>query len=163
MILLMLISRCRCLFSYLFSKYSKYLYLYLLFTILMCCRFLFCFCLTFTCRSGIEQVSDADSDDDSAVVETIQPTDTIPPTEEGEFTPCSICLSLDTELRFDFDFIPIDVIPDAAVTVLPIEAGKTVVRCNTVDDFCRSGNCDAEICSSLADIGNQICGCNLLF
>ena len=160
----MLISRCRCLFSYLFSKYSKYLYLYLLFTILMCCRFLFCFCLTFTCRSGIEQVvSDADSDDDSAVVETIQPTDTIPPTEEGEFTPCSICLSLDTELRFDFDFIPLDVIPDAAVTVLPIEAGKTIIRCNTVDDFCRSGNCDAEICSSLADIGNQICGCNLLF
>ena len=76
---------------------------------------------------------------------------------------CSICLSLDTELRFDFDFIPIDVIPDAAVTVLPIEAGKTIIRCVVVDDFCRSGNCGAEICSSLADIGNQICGCNLLF
>merc|ERR1712166_1143251 len=83
-------------------------------------------------ESGIEQVSDADSDDDSAVVETIQPTDTIPPTEEGEFTPCSICLSLDTELRFDFD--PLDVIPYTAVTVLPIEAGKTIIRCDVVDD-----------------------------
>ena len=167
MVLLMLISRCRCLFSifvFFFSKYSKYLYLYLFVYDSNVLSFSFLFCLNFTCRSGIEQVvSDADSDDDSAVVETIQPTDTIPPTEEGEFTPCSICLSLDTELRFDFDFIPIDVIPDAAVTVLPIEAGKTIIRCNTVDDFCRSGNCDAEICSSLADIGNQICGCNLLF
>jgi hypothetical protein len=37
------------------------------------------FCFNFTCRSGIEQVSDADSDDNS-VVETIPPTtDTIPP------------------------------------------------------------------------------------
>jgi hypothetical protein len=119
-------------------------------------------CFNFTCRSGTGQVSDVDSDDDSAVG-TIPPTDTIPPTVEGEFESCSICLSLNTELRFDFDDIQIKDIPDAAVTVLPIEAGETSIRCNTVDDFCRSGNCGAETCSSLADIGNNKCGCNLLF
>jgi hypothetical protein len=74
------------------------------------------FCFNFTFRSGIEQAPGAISNDNiTDSIRTIPSAETIRPKDinlDGEFEPCSICLSLiNTELIFDFDFILISVMP----------------------------------------------------
>merc|ERR1711957_724059 len=83
---------------------------------------------------------------------------------QTEFEPCSLCSSLDTELRFDYDYVPVGSVPDDVVAVLPlssIEISQSIVQCSTVDGFCRGGNCSQKTCESLS-IFADTCGCTLI-
>lgn len=79
---------------------------------------------------------------------------------QAEFEPCSLCLALNTELKFGYDYIRVGSIPDDVLAVLPIASEQTILECATIDEFCRSGNCSQKTCESLSIFGDDICGCN---